>query len=79
MSKSNLWWTEFISPYGLQSIVKGCQSKNSRMKGTDDEAMEECHLQAYSKLSLLSYTILDHQPWDSSTHNRLGPSLSIPN
>lgn len=50
-------------------------------EGTDAEAMEECcgWLALCVMLNLLSYTIQDHQPRDSTIHSGLGPPISINN
>jgi hypothetical protein len=47
--------------------------------GADKEAMAECCILACSSwlTSLLFYRTQDHQPKDDTTHNGLGPPLSL--
>ncbi|EGV99603.1 hypothetical protein I79_006008 [Cricetulus griseus] len=63
-----------------QSTIKGSQGRNLEA-GADAEAVEDAayRIPPHSFLSLISYSIQDHQPRDGTTHNGQSPSKLIIN
>lgn len=59
----------------LNFTVQGKNSRQEPVTRTTSETVEESCLLAPSRL--LAYFIQDHLPRDGSTHNELGPPMSI--